>query len=140
MARYFLVFFLAILAVNAVMVTLAFHTHTGLVTEHPYEKGLRYNQVVEAEERQATLGWKADMGYKNGVLHFDLRDKNGQPILPAKATATLIRPTQQGMDFVVGLEGAATPVTFPAKGLWEVRVDAVHGGVHYQQSQRVVVK
>lgn len=137
---YFVAFFGVIAAVNAVMVTLAIRTHSGIVTEHPYEKGLSYNQVVEAEQKQATLGWKGIINYKNGVLNFELHDKNNQSLAWGKATASITRPTQQGMDFTVELKNTETSVDFPAKGLWEVRVDVEHEGVHFQQSKRIVVE
>jgi nitrogen fixation protein FixH len=137
---YFVAFFGFVAAVNAVMVTLAIRTHSGVVTEHPYEKGLAYNQVVEAEKKQEALGWKGTIDYKNGVLNFELHNQKNQPLAWEKATATITRPTQQGMDSTVELKGMKTPIEFPAKGLWEVRVDAMHGGVHYQQSKRIVVQ
>ena len=137
---YFVAFFGFVAAVNAVMVILAIRTHSGVVTEHPYEKGLAYNQVVEAEEAQDKLGWKGTINYKDGVLHFDLRDKKNQPINPDKPTATVTRPTQSGMDFMVELSGAETRVSFPEKGLWEVRINASVGDKKYQQSKRIVVE
>ena len=137
---YFVAFFGFIAAVNAVMVTLAIRTHSGTITDHPYEKGLAYNQVVEAKNKQEALGWRGSINYKNGALSFDLHDKNNLPVAPEKITATITRPTQQGMDFTVGLKGAETPVSFPENGLWEVRVDAEREGVHYQQSKRIVVQ
>jgi len=95
--------------------------------------------VVDAEEKQESLGWKGSIEYKNASLHFSLRDKNKQAILPDKAIATVTRPTQSGMDFTLELTGKSTPITFPARGLWLVRVDVSHAGVHYQQSKRIVV-
>ena len=136
---YFAAFFGFIAAVNAVMVTLAIRTHSGIVTEHPYEKGLAYNAVVAAEEKQEALGWKGRIDYQRGALQFTLRDRHNQPLTIEKATATITRPTQPGIDFTVELTGEATPITFPTNGLWEVRVDAAHAGVHYQQSKRIVL-
>jgi nitrogen fixation protein FixH len=137
---YFVAFFGFVAVVNAAMVTLAIRTHSGIVTEHPYEKGLAYNQVVDAEKEQAALGWRGAIDYKNGVLRFVLHDKENVPIPPEKAEASITRPTQQGMDFTVELKGAETALKFPVNGLWEVRVDAEHKGVHYQQSKRIVVE
>lgn len=137
---YFVMFFVVIALVNAVMVTLALRTHTGTVTAHPYEKGLAYNKIVAAAQQQQALGWKGRIDYRQGALHFSLQDRNQRPLIPEKATATLTRPTQSGMDFTAPLTGEATPVTFPAKGLWEVRVDALNAGVHYQQTRRIVVE
>ena len=137
---YFLTFFGFVAAVNAVMVTLAVRTHSGLVTDHPYEKGLAYNRVVAAEAAQEKLGWKDKISYANGNLHFTLKDKEGNPLAPASATATITRPTEQGMDFTAELNGEETPVTFPAKGVWDVRVDAVVEGKHFQQTERIVIE
>lgn len=135
---YFVAFFVFLAAVNAVMVTLAVSTHTGLVTKNPYEKGLNYNRVVAARERQAALGWQGELTYADGVLRFALRDRRGQPITPEKATARFFRPTQEGMDFTVDLQGPETLVTLPAKGLWEVRVEATARGETFHRSRRIV--
>lgn len=137
---YFAAFFGFIAVVNAVMMTLAIRTHSGVVTDHAYEKGLAYNKVVEAEKQQEQLGWQCKITYTNGVLSFTLQDKNHSPLIPNKATATITRPTEQGMDFTVELKGAQTAVIFPAKGVWDVRVDAVVGDKNYQQSKRIVVE
>ena len=137
---YFVAFFGFVATVNAVMVTLAIRTHSGKITDHPYEKGLAYNQVVAAEAKQETLGWKSTIDYQNGTLHFILQDKNEQAITPDSATATITRPTQSGMDFTVELKGIKTPITFPANGLWMVQIDAERKGVHYQKSRRIVVE
>lgn len=144
---YFVAFFGFVVAVNAVMVTLAIRTHSGVVTDHPYEKGLAYNQVVEAKQQQEALGWKGTIDLRHSreggnpfAIFFELKDQNGVVIYPDKTIATITRPTQQGMDFTVELKGEKTPLSYPAKGLWEVRVDAVHRGVHYQQSKRIVVE
>jgi len=136
----FVVFFGFIAVVNAVMVALAIRTHSGVVTEHPYEKGLAYNAVVEAQMKQEALGWKGAISYKDRALIFHLRDKNNQAITPEKITATITRPTQQGMDFTVQLKSTETPINFPAQGAWAVRVDVMHQGMHYQQSKRIVVE
>jgi nitrogen fixation protein FixH len=137
---YFVAFFGFIAAVNAVMVTIAIRTHSGVVTQHPYEKGLSYNKVVEAEKKQQELGWNGKIDYKDGMLIFVLKDKNNNAITPEKITANITRPTQSGVDFSLELNNTQTPVNFPAKGLWQVRVDAVYQGLHYQRIKRIVVE
>ncbi len=137
---YFVIFFVFIALVNAVMITLAVRTNTGTVTDYPYEKGLAYNKVVEAEEKQKQLHWSSDIKYEKGNLYFFLKDKENKSIFPDKRIAAISRPTQAGMDFRVELNGDKTPISFPVKGLWEVRVDAVYNNIHYQQSKRIVVE
>lgn len=137
---YFVAFFGFIAAVNAVMVTVAIRTHSGVVTQHPYEKGLAYNKVVEAEQKQQELGWTGKIDYKDGMLIFTLKDRSNNAITPEKITANITRPTQSAVDFSLELNNTQTPVNFSAKGLWQVRVDAVYQGLHYQRIERIVVE
>lgn len=137
---YFVAFFVVIALVNAVMVTLAVRTHTGLVTDHPYEKGLAYNAVVKASEDQAALGWKGELHYADGMLHFTLRDKDKQLLPIEKATALIRRPVRDGMDFTVEMPAGKASVSFPVKGLWQVQIDAMSKGVHYQKTERMVIE
>ncbi|NBO17679.1 MAG: hypothetical protein EBV03_00340 [Proteobacteria bacterium] len=96
---YFMAFFSVIATVNGIMATLAVRTHTGLVTTHAYEKGLAYNEVISAEEKQQALGWHAGITFKDNTLIVELRDAKGKTILPTRLTAIFTRPTQAGMDF-----------------------------------------
>ena len=137
---YFFIFFMVVAAVNLCMVTLAIKTSTGLVTDHAYEKGIAYNKVVEAEEEQEKLGWKAEMEVKNDILYITLRDKSGKLLIPDKIVAHFFRPTQQGLDFEVKLTGGKAKVDFPMPGIWEIRVFASIGKNSYQQSKRMVIE
>jgi nitrogen fixation protein FixH len=144
---YFVAFFGFVALVNAGMVTMALRTHSGLVTDHPYEKGLAYNQVVEAKKKQEALGWKGVIELRHSresgnsfTIYFELKDKAGAIIQLENATATITRPTKKNMDFTLELTGTETPVTFSANGLWDVRVNARIGDINYQQSKRIVVQ
>lgn len=141
---YFVLFFAFIALVNGVMVWLAVGTHTGLVTEHPYEKGLAYNQVVDAEQAQEALGWSGNIAFDKNLLAFTLLDRAGAAVEANRITAHFMRPTQDGMDFDVTLARTLdgtwqAEVTPPHNGLWEVRVYAERGTERFQQARRVVV-
>ena len=122
------------------MATLAIRTLSGVVTEHPYEKGLAYDAVVAAEKTQEALGWKGRIFYADGALHFTLEDRAKHLLLPEKTTVYFTRPTRSGIDFSKVLTGETTPISVPVKGLWHVRVEAVYKGVTYQLSQRIVIE
>ncbi len=51
-------FFGVVFAVNIYFVTVALSTHTGVVANEPYRKGLKYNERIAASEQQESLGWK----------------------------------------------------------------------------------
>lgn len=140
----FVAFFGVISTVLALMVTIAIRTQTGLVTDHPYEKGLAYNQVVRAEQEQEALGWKAEIGQEGEKVSVRLQDKSGHPLVPEKVVASFYRPTKDGMDFTASMEAAGPghyvlSPAFPAKGLWEVRVYVTDHDHHFQHSKRIVV-
>lgn len=125
-----------ILAVNGIMVTLAFYTWSGLSTADPYRRGLAHNQTVAEIERQERLGWKVSLGFTPGgpgagELRLRALNKAGRPILGATVTATVIRPVVQGADFTVTVPGRGkglytADVRFPKPGQWEVRY-RIHG-------------
>lgn len=139
-AFYFVAFFVVLTVVYTLMATLAIRSQTGLVTDHPYEKGLAYNEVVKDADEQAALGWQGEITYNGKQLIFTLKDKAGRPLKLEKASAQITRPTQAGLDFSVELKDGAAEVTFPEKGLWEVRVFAKSKGKDYQQARRIVVE
>lgn len=137
---YFVLFFVVIALVDGVMVTLAVRTHTGTVIDHPYERGLAYNQVVAAESAQRARGWKSEVKFAEGKLQVRLQDAQGNPLKAQDMRVRFFRPSQQGMDFDVMLSGAeSTAVTMPARGLWEARVFATIDGEPFQQAHRLVI-
>ncbi len=142
----FLTFFGGIAAVNAVMVTLAVRTHSGMVTDHPYEKGLAYNQVIAAEEAQQARGWSGELALRPPrvtggplTLSFVLKDAHSRVLLPEKVTVTFTRPTRGGIDFTVPLHEGVAEVTFAQKGVWDARVDVVRAGVPFYYAARLTV-
>lgn len=144
-AFYFFLFFAMICVVDGIMVTIAIKTNPGIITDYPYEKGLAYNSVVEAEKAQQALGWKSTLLYNNKIVIFSIADASGKTIIPDSVNATFTRPMQAGMDFTVVMapskDGEFTAnVTFPSKGLWEMRAYARMHDKSYQQSKRIVVE
>lgn len=137
---YFVLFFVVVALVDAVMVTLAVRTHSGPVTDHPYEKGLAYNRVVEAQRAQEEWGWRTDIALEGGRLRVTLYDAQQRLLEPEHVLARFSRPTSAGMDFEVTLAHGQADIVFPQPGLWEVRIFATHGGKTFQQSRRLVVE
>jgi len=143
---YFFLFFAVIALVDGGMVWMAIHTQTGLVTDHAYEKGLNYNQVVEAASAQEKLGWKSEIDIQPSTkqkiqFSFKLLDNKDQRLKLDKLKLDITRPTQQGMDFQLDIANKMEQeITFPAKGVWELRIHAMHENIEFQQSKRIVVE
>lgn len=136
---YFAAFFGVIVCMNAVLITLATQSHTGLVTDHAYEKGLAYNNVVHAAAMQEASGITAQIDYHDGMLSVVLKDSGGAILTPSAMQALFTRPTQDGMDFSSTLTNSMAKLHFPAAGLWHVRVLAEVEGQKLQFSTRILV-
>ncbi len=149
---YFVLFFIVLTIIYGIMISFAVKTQTGMVTEHPYEKGLNYNKTIELANTQDSLGWKSNidiefnsLNNKIGKLKFTISDANKKLILADKVVAKIVRPTQGNMDFNINLSpdkngGFEAEIKFPQEGLWEIRIYTKSANNNYQTSKRLVVK
>lgn len=116
----FVAFFGLVFGVNAYFVRVALSTHTGVVANEPYRKGLTYNERIVADERQSGLGWKSDiaLGTEGSPLAITLADATGIPVRGLSVSATVGRPATTGADVTLTLSETA-PGTYSAdlKGL-----------------------
>jgi nitrogen fixation protein FixH len=139
-----------VLLVNGYMITTAVQTFTGVAVEGAYERGLAYNQTLEAVQAQAKLGWKGEIEFQQadpsaGKLSLRLQDADGQPISGAEVEVVLFRPAQDGHDFRAYLTGAGagtyeTDLTFPAAGVWDAYLAARARNASYQRRERLLVR
>lgn len=142
---YFVIFFVVLAILDGIFVTIALSTHTGVVTENAYQKGLEYNQTLAASKQQEKLGWHGTATFAQPSLSFSLKDANGRAIQGAIVTAYISRATQGGHDFqaVLADGGDGTysrNITFPLKGQWDITIAVIWKQQQHQQSQRVLVK
>lgn len=142
---YFVAFFAVLAVMDGIFVYLATNTHTGVVTEQAYDRGLNYNETVEAAEAQAALGWQGAISYSsNGILTFDL-SANDAPLVGAEVVAEFTRPTHNGVDFSIPLVDLYNGryqalVDFPLDGVWDARVFVTWKQQQYQQGKRLIVR
>ena len=139
-------FFGVVIVANGVMVYIAVSSFTGLETEGPYNRGLAYNRVLEAERAERALGWNVSVAFepngdRRGRVVARARDAAGAPLEGAAVTARLVRPTQNGYDMQVTLaaEGGgiyAADIELPLPGLWEIQTQIVHRSDVYRTAQR----
>lgn len=98
------VFFGIVFAVNGYMLVRALATHSGVVAVEPYRRGLAYNERIEADDKQAGLGWRDSAAFADsGHIAVDMAGRDGSPISGLALTARLGRPTtasaDRGLDF-----------------------------------------
>ncbi len=138
----FVAFFGLIVAVNSVFIYNALSTHSGVITEDPYRKGLAYNDVLSAAKSQPKL--TETIAYEKGVLRWTALDQNGQS-LDATVTAKLVRDVKDGHDFDVELNKVNSgtyeaALDLPLKGRWSVQIKAVWDKNQYQTRHTIIAK
>ena len=118
----FLGFFAIIFAVNGVFLYSALSTHTGVVAQEPYRKGLEYNQRIAADERQSALGWKntATVG-RDGRLVVEIVDAQGNAVAGLRIAGTFGRPSTGQFD-------RQLVFAEPAPGRYEASAGALEAG------------
>lgn len=135
--------FAVVFAANAVMVTFAMRSWTGLETEDAYRKGLSYNRTLQAVRQEAALGWTGSAAFDGADIVVALRDREGAPVTAASVRADFVRPTAEGHDFSVSLTERgggryAASVLLPMPGVWDVRAVAQRSSDSFQLNQRIV--
>ena len=141
---YFVAFFVVLAILDGIFVYLANSSHTGVVTDEAYQRGLEYNKTIAAAEAQEALGWTSETVLENDQLVSTLRDANGNALVGARVRAQFFRPTQDGHDFIISLtevlDGRYVSSSLAAKpGQWDVRIFVEWKQQQYQKAQRIVV-
>jgi len=147
--------FAVIIIVNGALVFYAFDSWRGLSTENAYEKGLAYNQALEADRKRQALAWKSQVVFEKdpvgaqteaseftGRLILTLKDDQGVLIRGMKIEAQAARPLQVGLEFPLQFSYNSdgtyeAPAVFPLPGQWDVklRIKAIEG--HYIKTERL---
>ncbi|EXJ16835.1 FixH family protein [Imhoffiella purpurea] len=139
-----------VLAVNILMVYLAFETSPGLVNADYYERGQYYeNTLVSKRARSPNWAMRADIPDdlivgEQRPIRFFLVDKAGQPVDAESVTLYVYRPSDAARDFSLPMtrEGRGRYVaraSFPLMGIWDTLIAVRSGEDEYSLSQRVNV-
>lgn len=121
-AAIFAAFFATIFLVNGVMMYSAISTHTGIVANEPYRKGLHYNDRIAADTHQAQLGWTDTVAVtRDGHVTVALAAGEARPITGMHVEAQLGRPSTNRHDIRLVLKEAAS-------GRYEAEAGALEAG------------
>lgn len=142
-------FFGVIFAVNGYFLYAALSTHTGLIANEPYRKGLEYNDRIAAAEEQARLGWTdAAEALPGAPIVFSLRDRTGAPVQGLMLRGFVGRPSTSQHDKPLAFR-ETEPGRYTAdagkldSGNWMLNVEALGAGsntVVYRARKRLWLK
>jgi len=143
-------FFGVMVSVNLVLVYFALTSFSGLSQDDPYNKGINYNQAIEAMEAQQSRNWSISLGVEGPadktIVKFALSTQGGQPIVAEKVTAVFRHPTKIGQDIeailIPNAGSYATTIALASAGQWDLYITVVGGGydVPYRVEKRIWVK
>ncbi len=143
-----------VIAVNALMATLAVRTFPGLQTEDAYNKGLRYNDTLAAGREQAKRGWRMDIeitpkahaadAAREAEVKLAFVDRDGQPLDRLNVEAAMIRPAAGGFDRTLNLDHRGSgvyvgTVTLPLAGQWDAHVTARRDTDTFEATRRLFI-
>lgn len=147
---YFVLFFVVLTIILSFFTWIAVSSFTGVVTEHAYEEGLQYNQIIRKAKAQEALGWKGAIAITHvtpATIHIavSLNDKTGSPIPSAKGKLTILRPTQAGYDQTLSLKEAkpgeyTADATLPMEGIWDMYAAFEKEGSTFQIKKTIIAK
>jgi nitrogen fixation protein FixH len=132
-----LVFFLTVTAVDTFMIYKALSTFGGIETHDAYRKGLHYNQRIEADKVQKTLGWtdETKLDSNKEELTVYIRDRDQKGVDGLQITVLLTRPATNRQDrsvrlIAVGSGRYAGKVPGLAEGTWIASLQAQKTSEH----------
>lgn len=124
-------FFGVVFAVNGVFLYSALSTHTGVVANEPYRKGLAYNDRIEADIKQHALGWQGDVAVpeKAGDVSVKLSDREGRPLTGLALNGRISRPSTSDLDRALTFKDAGNGIYVAAvealqEGSWVIDLQA----------------
>jgi nitrogen fixation protein FixH len=140
-----------VVVVNAIMVTLALSTFSGLSHTGSFARGLAYNELLDRVERQEALGWQPTIAVAppsaEGArpVSLDIVDSQGRPVAGAIVRVTLVRPVGRlpPLEPVLAEVAAgryAGKVELPASGQWDARISVARGGDRAEFVRRMFVR
>ncbi|ACI98682.1 FixH family protein [Rhodospirillum centenum] len=143
---------LIVVVVNAILIVVALKSWTGLVVPKPYERGIHYNEVLEAQSRQDALGWTVKAGFEpiggplDGRIVLTVTGRDGAPLSALRvAAARLVRPVEVIPDVplafdYVGDGRFVAHAVLPRPGQWDLKATLHNGGDAYVLSERLFAR
>ena len=132
-----------VIAVNVVLAVLATWTFPGDVGSDGFTLSNRYNQVMQAAQREQGNGWRIVADITGGHARVLPRDRAGAPLPGAVVAMSVRRPlgddTVTALDVMRDATGAAVSVApLPGHGQWDLAVTVTANGEVVTRTQRVV--
>jgi nitrogen fixation protein FixH len=134
-----------VIAVNGLLAYFALSTFPGLAVANDFDTSNRYDQVLEAAQRQAALGWNLQARLEAGHPVLVLIGRDGQGLDAAEIIATAQRPLgpPQTVHPRFVAEGAGryrADTSLEAPGQWDLLLQVIAYGQTLTATRRVILQ
>jgi len=135
----FIVFFLLM---NVVVIIFAFGEKVDLVTPNYYEKELKYQEEIEAQQKTLDLTEKINVEYQSEVLIIQLPKKFS--VKELEGNILLYRPSDSSKDVKIALQPDSTgtqlvPTAGLSKGFWKVKINWLFENGSYSDEKSIFI-
>ncbi len=139
----FILFFGMIVGVNSVFIYYALDSHPGVITENPYEKGLKFDEAINKAKNQPKI--ENTITYEGGVLAWVLKDVDNTPLEDAKTSVKMVRPVDDGNDrkFILNYVGNGryeAALDLQHKGSWLAHLKAQWDNKEFQTQKSIIIR
>ena len=145
-----LAFFAVVASVNAVMMTAAVTTFSGVETKNAYQAGVTFAREEAAAEAQDSRHWRVNSSLRheaNGLTQVELsaQDRAGRPLAGLEATVSLNHPNDRRLDRTVTMQANAAGhfggVVTPSPGQWDLVIELSRDGERlFRSKERIILR
>ncbi|MGX9989230.1 FixH family protein [Rhizobium sp. WSM1274] len=100
-------FFAVVIGVNVIMAWFASSSWSGLVVENTYVASQEFNRKVADMKAMAASGIIGSLSLDGGRIHYDIRNRDGSPVIVDDVTANFKRPVGDHEDFHISFTKVA---------------------------------
>ena len=133
-----------VMAVNARFIAIAYQSFPGAATSDDFDTSNNYNQVLEAAQKQALLGWQVGTDVAHPFPAIMLADRTGQPLTGVAVEAIARHPVGDAPDQALSIF-EASPGRYQwretlAPGQWDLLLRLTRGGQKMRIERRILVE
>jgi nitrogen fixation protein FixH len=143
-------FFAVVAAVNAIMMTAAISTFSGVETANSYEAGVTFARDEAAAVAQEGRHWRVTAALKPAagaptLIELSAKDASDRPLAGLEASITLIHPNDRRRDHSVTMQadgpGRFRGAIAPIAGQWDFVIELSRGGERlFRSKERIILR
>lgn len=143
-------FFAVVAAVNAVMMTAAVTTFSGVETANSYQAGVAFAREEAAADAQQSRHWNVAAALRSQSsrptrIDLSAKDQAGQNLTELEASVALIHPNDRRLDRPIAMQadgpGHFHGAFMPVAGQWDLVIELSHNGErHFRSRERIILR